>query len=96
MKYIVLVVGIIFLGWGMWIISSDQGTKMSSTGLIACEQMYGQTSLVADHAKCDGRAYQSGDELSGRAVWAIIIGGILSLISGVMIKNEQETLPKTS
>jgi len=96
MKYAVLVVGIIFLGWGAWITSSDQGAKMSSTGLAACEQIYGQTSLVTDHAKCDGRAYQSGDELSGRAVWAIIIGGILTLVSGAMIKNEQKTLPKAN
>ena len=93
MRYIVLVIGIILVGWGIWII----GGRADNQALHAAE-LCSQTFLNDNSSwlKCNSDAYASAGSLKTRAIWSIIIGLIFVILSSLTIYGSRSTSNRSS
>jgi len=82
MRYLVLIVGIVILGWGLWIFTDDRAGKQGIKTAEMCNNTFADNDVWLD---CTARAWESSEQLETKAIWGVIIGGLLSTLSGITI-----------
>ena len=90
MRYLVLVIGMVILGWGVWIFTEDRAGKQGITAAEMCSNVFADNDVWLD---CTARAWESSEQLKTKAMWGIVIGALLTVLSGAAIwvrNNEKE------
>jgi hypothetical protein len=82
MRYLVLVMGMLILGWSLWIFTDDRAGKQGIAAADTCNRVFSDNDVWLD---CTTQAWESSEQLKAKAAWGVAIGAFLIVLSGAAI-----------
>lgn len=86
MKYAALVVGLMLVGWGIWVFT-DQSSLSKELG--ACAEVFGASGLESGRLACSASATEAKGQREAWAAGAIAAGSLMAVGAGVSLSKPQ-------